>query len=376
MKTWRKIVSAFMAATITASICSSYAHAYCISGNTAIDNGSSVVEGYILNSGELYSAAVNNLKADFIGLAINVYNAVNGDWDSVADSICVDVIGDNLFGKQSALFKTAKLAIDAYCDYFEACYNLGVAKEAEYAASINTYYKINVNGCLQLIDAVKRSTIEHGNTISKSTLDGCQQLVNDMANDVAKLRSKSFNRRFKNHKQENKYYADTLENLITVINFDEIYQKCIQYRSDNYYKYFQCISENSYPAAAVTAMILSEKGQTTSQQAIAAAAGSAFWNGVEPYFGLNDGGSFTALTGDSEHKAMMIKDSFRNTSAVVKFGDYSSYTYIIAVDKNDGIRFVDIDGTGIMLTADEFAAKKGYSVDTFYSQLLACWSYL
>ena len=376
MKKVSKIVSTIMAAVITASMCTNYAHAYRLTAHNAMDNGSSIVEGYILNAGDLYSAAATGGTADVIGYALNIYNAANGDIDSVAESICIDITNDSLFGRNSNIFKTAKLAIDAYSDYFEACHNLGAAKDAEYKASINTYYTINVNSCFRLIQAVKSSTIEHGNKISQSTLDGCQRLVNNMTNDVAKLRSKSFNRRFRTHKKENVNYADSLENLINAINFDDIYKKCVQYRNDNYYAHFQCISENSYPAAAVTSMLLAEKGQVVPQQTVAAVAGSAFWNGVEPYFNLNDGGSFTVLTGDGENKLCMIKNSFRNTSAVVKFGNLNEYTYIVAVSRGNDIKFVDTDGTGVMLSPDEFAANKSYSVNEFYSRLLACWSYM
>ena len=165
-----KIITTGLAAVITASVCASSAQCYRLSGHNAMDNGCSIYESYILNAADLYSSAADNTVADFIGYGKMAYDFAKGDYDSVSEAICDDIFGDVIFGSNSRIYKTAKLAIDAYCDYFEACHNLGIAKEEEFAASIHTYYTINVDGCLQLINAVKKSVIERGNTISKSTL--------------------------------------------------------------------------------------------------------------------------------------------------------------------------------------------------------------
>lgn len=383
MKGKLRIIAMVITMAITVSICTPLAQAYHLTGNNAIDNGSSIVEAYILNSGELYSAAVDNGKADVLGHAINAYNLANGDVDSVVESVCDDVFGSVFLGKYSVLYNTTKLAILAYCDYFTACKNLGAAKEAEYASSINTFFTININGCLRLIEAVKTSTIQYGNTISRETLDGCQRLVDDMSNDVGKLRSKSFNRRFRSHKAESASYADTLESLIQLIDFNEIYANCWKYRNEHYYAYFDPCYTNS--GSACVSMVLRAKGITNvSQNDIYSVGGQTFnWVAAEAHYNLSDNGSYLYLNNVSvDEKKNRILNSMKNTTTpvVIRLSPISEdnyISYILAVYVGGEIRFVDpFSKTGTLDSAEEYSYRNGYSCDKFWDRMSCCWGYV
>lgn len=382
MKLRKKLIAAFLTATLTFTTTIN-ANAYLISGNQAIADGGSNIEGALLNL-----AALVGIEDDSVAMAELAYDCTKGDYFSLIEAAADDYIADSL-GPLGKLYSASKLCVSAYIDLGISIGQLSKANRDWYE-SCDMLYQGAINDIMELSDLFYEQGLA-GKTISSETIKGAQNFIvslHEIANQIRKD-AKSINLR--KYRSLLKDCAQKLDDLVDATDINGLYNEGLAkykasltpepapFKTDNSFSFYACREENSSDAAAVFSMICNYKGICTTQSNIMQVAKNNFWNNCEPYFGLNDGGSYRLLSGNSQDKIISIKGCIRYTPAVIKIRNDIApyyYTYIVGVFVEDSLFILDPTANANKgLTVNEYASLHGLSEKDVFDKMIAAWSY-
>lgn len=352
---------------LTASI---NVRAYELWGNDTASEDGDAAKGILLNLVEL--AAVYDENIAILQLE---HDLATGDYMGVIESLGDSAV-ESALGEYGIFYSTSKFCTQIFLDFFGSVYNVPGAYRDWYK-SIKTLYSQTLSG---IIESGKWAYTQgcNGITLSPELIKNRQAFVDSAHETADAIREDSNSFLFR--KKKIQYFAEQMDNLANITDLSKLYNEgLVKYNASNRFSFYSETKDYSCDAAAVFHMICQYKSISTTQSKIMEVAKDNFWNNCEPYFGLNDGGSYVTLNGNGWDNLGKIKNCLRNTPAVIKISTKISpyyYTYVVGVFRGDALYILDPTANSDKgFTVREYGEIHGLREDEVYSRMLAAWSY-
>ena len=346
------------------------ADAYELWGNDAASEDGDIVKGIVLNLIDLatvYDEDIATLKLE--------HDISTGDYMSVIESLGDSTI-ETALGDYGIFYSTSKFCTQSFLDFFGSVYNVPGSYKSWYK-SIKSLYGSVLKGIMKCGKQVYVQGCK-GISLSPEQIINLQAYI-DSAHEIADI-IRNDSKSFLFHRREIYDCAEKLDELANNTDINKLYSEGLaKYNASNTYSFYAKRERDSCDAAAVFHMICMYKKINTTQSDIMAVAENNFWNKCEPYYGLNDDGSYVTLCGSSQGKINEIKNCLRNTPAIIKISNNIApyyYTYIVVVFRDNMLYILDPTANSNKgFTVSEYGDNHGLSETEVYNRMLAAWSY-